>query len=139
MDIYARAYPKARIGLFAVGLAAYWPQFPGLKERLEGYYQHVNEQLGTIAEVVGLGLIDTPQSAFAAGRRVAAVQVDLLICHAATYATSSQVLPIVQQAKVPVLVLNLQPTAAMDYENADTAEMLAYCSTCCVPEIAKAF
>ncbi|MEZ4639574.1 MAG: hypothetical protein R2856_32205 [Caldilineaceae bacterium] len=38
--------------------------------------------------------------------------MDLLICHTATYATSSQVLPIVQRAKVPVLVLNLQPVAA---------------------------
>ena len=26
-----------RIGLFGIGLDAYWPQFPGLKERLEGY------------------------------------------------------------------------------------------------------
>jgi L-arabinose isomerase len=26
-----------RIGLFGIGLDAYWPQFPGLKPRLEGY------------------------------------------------------------------------------------------------------
>lgn len=139
MDIHARAYPKARIGLFAVGLAAYWPQFPGLKERLEGYYQHVADQLTDFADVVGLGLVDTPQSAYAAGSRLAAEQVDLLICHTATYATSSQVLPIVQQAKVPVLVLNLQPAASLDYPNTDTGEWLANCSTCCVPEIANAF
>jgi L-arabinose isomerase len=139
MDIHARAYPKARIGLFAIGLAAYWPQFPGLRQRLEGYYQHVNDQLATIAEVVGLGLVDTPQSAYAAGNRLASEQVDLLICHTATYATSSQVLPIVQQAKVPVLILNLQPAAALDYANTDTGEWLANCSTCCAPELASAF
>lgn len=139
MEIHARAYPKARIGLFAIGLAAYWPQFPGLKERLEGYYQHVADQLGAIAEVVGVGLVDTPQNAYTAGSRLAAEQVDLLICHTATYATSSQVLPIVQQAKVPVLVLNLQPSATLDYPNTDTGEWLANCSTCCVPEIANAF
>ncbi|MCC6456622.1 MAG: L-fucose/L-arabinose isomerase family protein [Caldilineaceae bacterium] len=139
MNIHTRAYPKARIGLFAIGLAAYWPQFPGLKERLEGYYQHVANQLGAIAEIVGLGLVDTPQSAYVAGNRLAAEQVDLLICHTATYATSSQVLPIVQQAKVPVLVLNLQPSASLDYPNTDTGEWLANCSTCCVPEIANAF
>lgn len=139
MDIHARAYPKARVGLFAVGLAAYWSQFPGLRERLEGYYQHVATQLAAIADVGGLGLIDTPQSAHAAGNQLAAERVDLLICHTATYATSSQVLPIVQQAKVPVLVLNLQPVAALDYPTVDTAEMLANCSTCCVPEISNAF
>ena len=59
MDIHARMYPKARIGLFAIGLAAYWPQFPGLRERLEGYYQHIANQLSTIADVVGLGLVDS--------------------------------------------------------------------------------
>ena len=139
MELHARAYPKARIGLFAIGLAAYWPQFPGLRERLEGYYQHVASQLSSIADVVGLGLVDTPQSAYAAGNRLASEQVDLLICHTATYATSSQVLPIVQQAKVPVLILNLQPSAALDYPNTDTGEWLANCSTCCAPELANAF
>jgi L-arabinose isomerase len=139
MDFTQRNYPKARVGLFAVGLAAYWPQFPGLKEKLESYYQHVVDQLADFAEVVGLGLVDTPQGAYAAGSRLAAENVDLLICHTATYATSSQVLPIVQQAKVPVLVLNLQPEAALDYENIDTGGWLANCSTCCVPEISNAF
>jgi L-arabinose isomerase len=48
-------------------------------------------------------------------------------------------LPIVQQAKVPVLILNLQPSASLDYPNTDTAEWLANCSTCCAPELANAF
>jgi len=139
MDFTQRNYPKARVGLFAVGLAAYWPQFAGLKEKLESYYQHVASQLADFAEVVSLGLIDTSQGAYAAGTRLAAENVDLLICHTATYATSSQVLPIVQQAKVPVLVLNLQPEAALDYENIDTGNWLANCSTYCVPEISSAF
>ena len=65
--------------------------------------------------------------------------VDLILCYVATYATSSQVLPVVQKARVPVLVLNLQPSAALDYETADTAEWLANCSVCCVPEVANAF
>jgi L-arabinose isomerase len=139
MDTTQRSYPKARIGLFAVGLAAYWPQFPGLKERLEGYYRHVAEQLGEFADVVGLGLVDTAQEAHAAGATLAAANVDFLVCHTATYATSSQVLPIVQQARAPVLVLNLQPVSALDYPNTDTGEWLAACSTCCVPELSNAF
>lgn len=138
-EIQSRNYPKARIGLFAIGLAAYWPQFPGLKEKLEAHHAHVAAQLGTLAEVVPLGMIDTSQAAFAAGARLAAERVDFLVCHTATYATSSQVLPIVQQAGVPVLVLNLQPSASLDYPNIDTGGWLENCSTCCVPEIANAF
>jgi L-arabinose isomerase len=135
----SRTYPKARVGLFAIGLAAYWPQFPGLKERLQGYYDHIAGQLAGFADVVGLGLVDTPQAAYLAGAQVAAAHVDLLICHTATYATSSQVLPIVQQTHTPVIVLNLQPVAALDYENTTTGDWLANCSTCCVPELANTF
>ena len=139
MDLSQRTYAKAKVGVFAVGLAAYWPQFPGLKDRLENYYHYVVEQLEGFADVAAIGLVDSAHGAYAAGAQLAAENVDLLICHTATYATSSQVLPIVQQAKVPVLVLNLQPTAALDYERTDTAEWLANCSTCCVPELANAF
>jgi L-arabinose isomerase len=139
MDFTRRNYPKARVGLFSIGLAAYWPQFPGLKERLEGYSAHVADQIEDFAELVSVGLIDTPQGAYVAGARLAEANVDFIICHTATYATSSQVLPIVQQAGVPVLVLNLQPVAALDYPNTDTGEWLANCSTCCVPEISNAF
>lgn len=139
MDFSQRNYPKAKVGFFAIGLAAYWPQFPGLRERLQGYYDHIAAQLSVFAEVVGLGLVDTAQEAHRAGDALAAANVDLLICHTATYATSSQVLPIVQRAKVPVLILNLQPSSSLDYENTDTGEWLANCSTCCVPEISNAF
>ena len=34
-----------KIGLFGIGLNAYWPQFEGLKERLEGYLDEVMKQL----------------------------------------------------------------------------------------------
>lgn len=129
-----------RAGVFGIGLAAYWAQFPGLKERLEGYQREVERQLaGFGVEVISAGLVDTAPAAAEAGDRFASAGVDLLICYVGTYATSSQVLPVVQRAKVPVLVLNLQPVAALDYEHADTGEWLANCSACCVPEIANAF
>jgi L-arabinose isomerase len=129
-----------RVGLFSIGLAAYWPQFPGMKERLEAYGRHVEERLrGFGADVIASGLLDTPETAREAGERFAREQIDLAVCHIATYATSAQVLPAVQQARVPVLVLNLQPAAALQYADADTAEWLAHCSVCCAPEIANAF
>ena len=34
-----------RIGLFGIGLDTYWPQFAGLKERLEGYLREVASKL----------------------------------------------------------------------------------------------
>lgn len=128
------------IGLFGIGLAAYWPQFPGLHERLKGYTAEVARRLvATGARVVSAGLVDTQPAAVAAGEQFRREDVDLIVCHLATYATSSQVLPAVQRAGVPVLILNLQPAAALDYENTDTGEWLANCSTCCAPEISNAF
>ena len=129
----------AKVGVFGIGLEAYWAQFSGLKERLEGYQGHVEEQIGRWATVVSCGLVDTASEARAAGERFAEERVDLIFCYVGTYATSSQVLPAVQEAKVPVVVLNLQPVAALDYENTDTGEWLANCSACCVPEVSNAF
>lgn len=131
--------PAAKVGVFGIGLEAYWAQFPELKERLEGYQWHVEEQIGQWATVVSTGLVDTSPKAQIAGKRFAEERVDLIFCYVGTYATSSQVLPAVQEAKVPVVVLNLQPMAALDYENTDTGEWLANCSACCVPEISNAF
>ena len=130
---------RARVGVFGIGLAAYWPQFAGLKERLEGYHRHVVERVAGWAEVISAGLVDTPERAREAGLELARQDLDLILCHVATYATSAQVLPVVQKARLPVVVLNLQPSAALDYENADTGEWLAHCSACAAPEIANAF
>jgi len=131
---------RPRVGVFGIGLAAYWPQFEGLRERLEGYQQGIEsrlEQLG--AEVVSAGLVDSPQVAKRAGDALAAAGVDLVLLYTATYATSSQVFPVVQAAGRPVVILNLQPTRSLDYEQMTTGEWLANCSACCVPEIAGAF
>src|SRR5215211_1498524 len=130
---------SARVGIFGIGLAAYWPQFDGLRERIEGYRRRVEERVGEPGgEVVSAGLVDTAEGAREAGDRFARAQVDLVLCHAVTYATSSQVLPAVQAAKVPVVLLGLQPAASLDYENTGTGEWLANCAACCVPEIAGA-
>jgi L-arabinose isomerase len=130
---------RAKVGVFGIGLEAYWEQFEGLEERLKGYQRTVAERIGRWATVVSPGLVDTVPKAYAAGERFAEERVDLIFCHAATYATSSQVLPAVQRAGVPVVVLNLQPSSSLDYANTDTGEWLANCSACCVPEISNAF
>ena len=129
-----------RIGLFGIGLAAYWPQFAGLRERLEGYQSVVRSRLQEFgADVIDAGLVDSVTRAHEAGELFARERVSLVFCYVATYATSSVVLPVVQRAKCPVVVLNLQPVPALDYLRTDTAEWLANCCTCCVPEISCAF
>jgi L-arabinose isomerase len=131
---------KARIGVFGIGLAAYWPQFDGLKERLESYQQRVEGKLREMgAEVVSAGLVDDAPGARQAGDLFTRENVDLIICYVGTYSTSSQVLPAVQRRRAPVLILNLQPVPALDYLETDTAEWLANCCACCVPEISNAF
>jgi L-arabinose isomerase len=137
-----------RLGLFGIGLDAYWPQFPGLQERLQGYLARVAAKLGRPGvEVVNVGLVDSPDRAREAGRRLRREDVDLIFLHVTTYALSSTVLPVVQRAKVPVVVLNLAPAPAIDYAAFNrlgdrtkmTGEWLAHCSACPVPEIANVF
>ena len=130
---------RPRIGIFGIGLAAYWPQFPGLKEQLEGYQREVESRVGEWGEVVSAGLVDSAPGAVEAGDLFQREQVDMIYCYVGTYSTSSQVLPAVQIPRVPVLLLNLQPSAALDYSRTDTAEWLANCCACCVPEISCAF
>jgi len=129
-----------KVGIFGIGLAAYWPQFEGLRERLEGYQRGIEKRLEALgAEVVSAGLVDTAQGARAAGESLGAARPDLLLLYTATYATSSQVLPVVQAVDAPVVILNFQPTRTLDYEAMTTGEWLANCSACCVPELAGAF
>jgi L-arabinose isomerase len=136
------------VGLFGIGLDAYWPQFAGLRERLESYILQVAKKLGSSqVQVTNLGLIDTPAKALEAGHRFRAADVDLIFLQVTTYALSSTVLPAVRRAKVPVIVLNLAPTPAIDYAAfnrlADrtkmTGEWLAFCQACSVPEMANVF
>ncbi|TLV03240.1 arabinose isomerase [Dyadobacter luticola] len=137
-----------RAGLFGIGLKAYWEQFDGLEDRLRGYVNVVEEKLtGFGAEIVNLGLIDTPENAMEAGHTFRREDVDLIFLYVTTYALSSTVLPVVRRAKVPVIVLNLVPEPAIDYKwfnslndrTKMTGEWLAYCSACPVPEIANVF
>ena len=137
-----------KIGLFGVGLKEYWEQYEGLHERLSGYVDLVAEKLtGINNDIINLGLVDTPDKAFAAGHQFRQCDVDIIFLYVTTYSLSSIVLTVVKRAKVPVIVLNLSPAAAINYEwfnklndrTKMTGEWLAYCSACSVPEIANVF
>ncbi|SEA45307.1 arabinose isomerase [Pedobacter hartonius] len=137
-----------KIGLFGIGLDTYWPQFDGLEQRLTGYLEEVENKLKNYGtEVLNLGLIDNAGKAFDAGHDFRKGDVDIIFLYVTTYALSSTVLPVVRRAKVPVIILNLAPGEAIDYKSFNqlndrtqmTAEWLAYCSACPVPEIANVF
>lgn len=139
---------RPKIGLFSIGLDAYWPQFAGLKERLTGYNQLIAERLQSRGvTLVNLGLIDAPDNAVEAGHRFRESDVDLIFLHVATYALSATVLPVVRRARIPVIILNLAPGPAIDYQAFNrmndrgemTGEWLAWCQTCPTPEIANVF
>src|SRR6266566_2935985 len=136
------------VGLFGIGLDAYWPQFEGLQQRLTGYIQEVAQRLERPGiRVINLGLVDSPEKAQDAGHAFRRHDVDLTFLYVTTYALSSTVLPVVRRARVPVILLNLSPAAAIDYKSFNqigdrtkmTGEWLAYCQACPVPEIANVF
>lgn len=137
-----------KVGLFSIGLDTYWEQFAGLRERLVGYNQEIANQIQSMgAEVVNLGMVDSPEKAISSGHAFRQSDVDLIFLHVATYALSSTVLPVVRRAKVPVILLNLSPQAAIDYavfnqmkdRTQMTGEWLAHCQACSVPEISNVF
>lgn len=130
---------KPRIGLYSIGLRAYWEQFPGLRERLIGYGQFIEQRLSAWGEVHNFGLVDTEGTGREAGEWLQARNVDLVFCHSATYSTSSTVLPVHRACTAPVVFLNLQPTARLNYERSTTGEWLAHVGLCPVPEFANVF
>jgi L-arabinose isomerase len=137
-----------RIGLFGIGLESYWGQFPDLQRRLEGYLNRIRKNLfAEDVEVISAGLVDTTEKANSASSLFATRDVGIVFLYVSTYALSSTVLPVVRALGVPVVVLNLQPTNAIDYERFNslgdrgkmTGEWLAYCQACAIPEIANVF
>ncbi|WP_042462344.1 L-fucose/L-arabinose isomerase family protein [Neobacillus dielmonensis] len=130
---------KPRVGLYTIGLQAYWNQFPGLKERLIEYGKFIESKMSRYGEVYNYGLVDTEVEARRAGEWFNEKNVDIVFCHSGTYSTSSAILPVHQICKAPAVVLNLQPTERVNYESTTTGEWLAHCGACPTPEIANAF
>lgn len=139
MVSWRRGAVAARIGVFNVGFHRYWPQFPGLRERLEGYRQEFEARLRNLgAEVVSAGLVDTVESGRRAGDFFAAQNVDLVFCFVTTYVQSAFVLPVVQRSRRHMVLVGLQPTPGMDTATATTAEQLAHDNCTSLPEISYA-
>ena len=131
---------RTRIGLVSGGLGAYWPQFPDLLPQLQQSARYVTGRFNALdADVVDAGFVSDAREAGVAAERLRAADCDLIVIFLATYLTSSMVLPIAQKANTPVLVIDLQPSEAMDHATFDTGRWLAYCGQCPVPEVANVF
>ncbi|GAB6395160.1 MAG: L-arabinose isomerase [Bacteroidales bacterium] len=140
---------KVRIGLFGAGLDTYWAQFGELLPALTRYQKEIREGIETRCgvAVADAGMVDNPQKAMEAASFFAKEAVDLAFLYVATYCLSSTILPVAQRLNCPVIVLNLQPVPAIDYNYinglGDRGEMtgywLAHCQACSAPEIASVF
>jgi len=139
---------NVKVGFFSIGLETYWAQFKGLKENLLGYHAQIRREIeGYGTEIVDGGLVDNPVKARTAGRLFRAEGAEVVFLFISTYALSSTVLPAVQEAGLPVVVLNIQPVAQLDYEKFNalgdrgvmTGVWLEHCQACSAPEIACAF
>lgn len=137
-----------KVGLFGIGLDTYWPQFDGLLGKLKGYQEQLKRKIsGFGVEVADAGMVDNPEKAREAADFLKSQDVEIAFLYIATYALSSTVLPVVQKLKVPVVILNLQPIAALDYAAFNklndrgrmTGLWLEHCQACSVPEIASVF
>ncbi len=130
---------RARVGLYTTGLKAYWAQFDGLKQRLIDYGTFLEQEMSQFGDVYNFGLVDDEFSGRRAGEYFNEHNVDIVFCHSATYTTSASLLPIHQICKSSLVILNLQPSVAMNYSKTSTGEWLAHCVACAVPELTNAF
>lgn len=138
-----------KIGLFGTGLDTYWSQFDGLLDVLNIYQGRIRERIEKQHNitVVDEGMVDSPEKALSAASSFMREEVDLIFLYVATYSLSSTVLPIAQRLNCPIIVLNLQPVPAIDYNYINsmkdrgdmTGFWLAHCQACSVPEIANVF
>jgi L-arabinose isomerase len=135
VSVKRRKPRRARIGIFGVGYHVYWNQFPGLLDELMGKLAEFESRVrATGVTVENFGMVDKAQDAYALVRRLKAADVDLIFCDMLTYATSATFGVVIRSIDVPVVLVALQPMAAMDYARATTRMQLANDDFCSVPE-----
>ena len=121
---------KARVGVFAIALGAYLPQFPTLVPEFEGQYAAFKKTIPDTVEVIDGGIVTTKEQSMAAGDKFRTADVDLVILQLLTYATSYNMLPAVRDLDVPIVLVNVQKKKAPDYANTDTPTWLGELYAC---------
>lgn len=135
MQIERRRPLTANVGVVAVGHHTYWAQFDGLLADLMGKVDVLVERLaGHGVTVTNFGMIDRAEPAYAALPKIRAADLDLLFVDMVTYATSSTFGVLVRELEVPIVLVALQPSKAMDYPRGTTYMQLRNDDFCSVPE-----
>ena len=137
MTIQRRKPLTARVGIVSVGHHVYWSQFDGLLDDLLAKARVLQDKVtANGVEAVDFGMIDNAQKAYAVLPRMLAADLDLLLVDMVTYATSSTFGVLIRALDIPVVMVALQPLAAMDYARATTYMQLSNDDFCSVPEFA---
>jgi len=125
----------ANVGLLGVGHHSYWPQFDGLYEKLQDKMAHLVHKIeGLGVQVTPFGISDRAQHAYELVPQIKAADLDLLFVDMLTYATSSAIGVIFREIDLPMVLVALQPMAAMDYEHGSTYMQLMNDDICSLPE-----
>lgn len=131
---------RVKVGLVAGGLGAYWPQFPDLLPQLTRSAERVGERMKSMdCDVVDVGFISDERDGARAAEQLRVAGCDLIVGFLTTYMTASMLVPVAQRSGAPVLLINLQPTEAMNHATFDTGQWLAYCGACPLPEMSNTF
>lgn len=135
MPLKRRKPLTARVGVMAVGHHTYWKQFDGLLKELLG---KLDVFIGKVerqgVQVSNFGMVDQAEAAYAVLPKIKSADLDLLFVDMVTYATSSTFGALVRVLDIPIVLVALQPLAAMDYARASTYMQLCNDDFCSVPE-----
>lgn len=127
---------NAKLGFFTVGLNTYWEQFEGLRQTVLESADKIRRKLPEQIHCIDGGLVDDFEKAIQVNRVFEKEQVDMIFCYCATYSPSSNVLPVIQNIKAPVIVLNLQSKNTVEYSRWNTiGQWLGTLSCAATPEI----
>ncbi len=125
----------ARAGLLGIGHHPYWGQFDGLLDEMHRKLGVLQERLESHGvEVAAFGMLDSAQSAYEAVPKIKAADIDILFVDMVTYGTSSTFGILCREISVPIVLVAIQPLAAMDYPNGTTYMQLCNDDFCSVPE-----
>mgnify|MGYP001087806136 CR=1 FL=1 len=125
----------ARVGLVGVGHHTYWGQFEGLLDEMRRKMAHLGNRIERQGVgVADFGLLDDAESAYAVVPKIKAADLDILFVDMVTYATSATFGVLCRELSVPIVLVAVQPMAAMDYPNGTTFMQLCNDDFCSVPE-----
>jgi L-arabinose isomerase len=126
---------KARIGIIGVGHYTYWGQFEGLLDEIHAKLIVFEKMvIANQVETVNFGLSDCAETASKIVPEIRGSNIDLLFIDMLTYATSSSIAAVFREIHVPMVLVALQPSKGLDYNQSSTHEELFNDDICAVPE-----